>query len=129
MEIAGNFRKCVLFFKKAILKKLHFEVIERPISQNIPTDLYTKWFDYDKIKNCPSVRFRQEGDFLTINDANGRKLLSDYMINEKIPAEKRDEIPLLADGNHIMWVAGYRISNEYKVTPETKTILSAVYEN
>ncbi|MCR4647635.1 MAG: tRNA lysidine(34) synthetase TilS [Lachnospiraceae bacterium] len=112
-----------------LLEKLHYEIIENQNSQNIPKDLYTKWFDYDKIKNCPSIRFRQEGDFLTINDQNGRKLLSDYMINEKIPADRRDEIPLLADGNHIIWVVGYRISNTYKVTPETTRILVAKYEN
>lgn len=113
--------------KEKILEKLHFEVIDRPISQNIPTSLYTKWFDYDKIKNCPKVRFREEGDYLTVNDENGKKLLSDYFINEKIPAAERDLIPLLADGNHILWVVGHRISNYYKVGPDTKRILAASY--
>ncbi|MCR5847023.1 MAG: tRNA lysidine(34) synthetase TilS [Lachnospiraceae bacterium] len=111
--------------REEILKKIHFKVTDRPISENIPTSLYTKWFDYDKIKYCPIVRFREEGDYLTVNDRDSKKLLSDYMINEKIPLDKRDEIPLLADGKHILWVAGYRISNHYKVSDETKKILVA----
>ncbi|MBO4309828.1 MAG: tRNA lysidine(34) synthetase TilS [Lachnospiraceae bacterium] len=110
-----------------ILKRLSFEIKERDFSKNIPTDLYTKWFDYDKIKNCPRVRFRQDGDYITINDENQKKLLSDYMTNEKIPLSKRDEIPLLADGEHILWVVGHRISNYYKVGSDTKRILIATY--
>ena len=114
--------------KENILGSLHFEIKDRDFSQNIPTDLYTKWFDYDKIKYSLNVRFRREGDYLTVNDKNAKKLLSDYMTNEKIPSEKRDEIPLLADGDHILWVAGYRISNYYKVTDETKKIVVATYQ-
>ena len=113
--------------KKDALAKLHFEIKDRDFSQNIPTDLYTKWFDYDKIKYSLNVRFRKEGDYLTINDANAKKLLSDYMTNEKIPSDKRDEIPLLADKDHILWVVGHRISNYYKVTDETKKIVEATY--
>ena len=113
--------------KRNILGKLHFEVMDRDFSQNIPTDLYTKWFDYDKIKYSLNVRFRREGDYLTVNDKDAKKLLSDYMTNEKIPSEKRDETPLLADGDHILWVVGYRISNYYKVTDETKKIVAATY--
>ena len=111
-----------------ILGSLHFEIKDRDFSQNIPTDLYTKWFDYDKIKYSLNVRFRHEGDYLTVNNQNSKKLLSDYMTNEKIPSEKRDEIPLLADGEHILWVVGYRISNYYKVTDETKKIVVATYK-
>ena len=113
--------------KENILGRLHFEIKDRDFSQNIPTDLYTKWFDYDKIKYSLNVRFRREGDYLTVNEQNAKKLLSDYMTNEKIPSDKRDEIPLLADGDHILWVAGYRISNYYKVTDETKKIVVATY--
>ena len=114
--------------KEKILSKVSFEIIDRPKSQNIPSGLYTKWFDYDKIENCLSVRFRQEGDYLTVNDDDQKKLLSDYMINEKIPLNKRDQIPLLADGKHILWVVGHRISNRYKVSDETRRIVVATFD-
>ena len=38
----------------------------------IPQKDYTKWFDYDKIKNDIFLRNPMEGDYLTI-DANGKK--------------------------------------------------------
>lgn len=90
----------------------------------IPKNRYTKWFDYDKIKGTLSVRTRQRGDYLTLA-GGGHKSLNRYMIDEKIPKEARDKIPLLAEGHHILWVAGYRISEYYKITEETQMILQA----
>ena len=51
------------------------------------------------------------------------------MIDEKIPADKRDEIALLADGDHIMWIIGWRISNYYKIGPDTKRVLQVKIKN
>lgn len=91
--------------------------------QRIPENQYTKWFDYDRIKIGLKVRTRQTGDYLVINEQGGKKKLKDYFIDCKIPKEKRDEILLLADGSHIIWVVGYRISEHYKVNQNTKTVL------
>ena len=55
--------------------------------------------------------------------AGGSKKLKDYMIDAKIPREWRDQIPLIVDGSHVMWVVGYRISEAYKVTQKTERIL------
>ena len=49
------------------------------------------------------------------------------MINEKIPAAERDIMYLLADGSHILWVPGYRISSYYKISENTKYILAVDY--
>ena len=47
------------------------------------------------------------------------------MIDEKIPADKRDEIALLADVDHFMWIIGRRISSYYKIGPDTRRVLQA----
>ncbi len=91
--------------------------------ENIPQKTYTKWFDYDKINSCAMFRKRMEGDYLTIDDKGSRKKLKEYFIQEKIPAYKRDEIWILADDNHIMWVPGCRISSFYKVSEKTERVL------
>lgn len=91
--------------------------------QQIPEKTYTKWFDYDKIKSSLSVRHRLQGDYLVVNEKGGRKKLKDYLIDCKIPRQERDKLTLLADGSHILWVVGYRISESYKVTSQTKQIL------
>lgn len=91
--------------------------------QNIPEKTYTKWFDYDKITTVLVFRTRETGDYLTIDSALRKKSVKEYMINEKIPRMQRERIYLLADGPHILWIPGYRISQYYKVNENTKRIL------
>ncbi len=92
-------------------------------SQIIPQKTYTKWFDYDKISKYLVLRTRQSGDYLMTRGDGGRKSLKAYMIGEKIPQAERDRIPVLADGEHIVWVVGHRISGHYKTDRQTKTVL------
>lgn len=89
----------------------------------IPKNHCTKWFDYDRINNIILLRHRKSGDYLEINLSGGRKKLKDYFIDKKIPRTVRDDVWLLADGNHIIWILGDRISECYKVTEMTKNIL------
>lgn len=90
--------------------------------QKIPKNVYTKWFDYDKIGDALSVRHRRTGDFITLSDGK-KKTVKAFMIDEKIPAKQRERITLLAEGAHILWIIGYRISEYYKITDDTKNIL------
>ena len=107
-------------------KHLDFHIIENK-NQDIPKNLYTKWFDYDKIKGNLKVRSRQSGDVIGIKGINGTKKLKKYFIDCKIPLDERDKIPLLADGNNIIWIIGHRINEQYKITASTKKILEVRY--
>ena len=102
--------------------ELHMTVFSRQKDQEIPKNQYTKWFDYDKIKGTLSVRTRRAGDYLIL-PSGGRKTVTRYMIDEKIPKETRDQILLLAEGSHVLWVVGYRISEYYKMEEHTENIL------
>ena len=105
---------------------LHFQVFSSKNFEDIPQNRYTKWFDYDKIEGLLTVRSRKMGDFLTIRAANGEQIhksVKDYMVTEKIPRQDRDRIPLIAQGNHVLWLVGYRISEYYKISKNTKRIL------
>ncbi len=95
----------------------------RTKQQNIPENRYTKWFDYDKITTTLFLRTRRQGDYLTIDAALHTKSVKQYMINEKIPKIRRDSMYILADGSHVMWIPGYRISQRYKVDENTTRIL------
>ncbi len=92
-------------------------------SINIPEKTYTKWIDYDKIVKSLVLRTRRAGDYLMTRSDGGRKSLKSYLIDEKIPRAMRDKMPLVADGSHIVWVPGLRISGHYKIDGRTRTIL------
>ena len=69
------------------------------------------------------MRTRRSGDFFTVDQKGSRKKLKEYFINEKIPQKERNMLPLIADGSHIVWMIGGRISEAYKITENTKKIL------
>ncbi len=92
-------------------------------SKMFSTKSYTKCFDYDKISKGICLRTREAGDYLEINKDHGKKSLQDYLVNEKVAKEERNRMVLLADGSHILWVVGKRISEYYKVSKDTKKIL------
>lgn len=84
---------------------------------------YTKWLACDTINRNVCFRTRRSGDYLVVNASGGRKKLKDYLIDRKIPREERDKLWLLADGSHVLWVIGYRISEAAKVREETEELL------
>lgn len=55
-----------------------------------------------------TIRYRQSGDYIVLKA--GRKKLKDVFIDDKIPREERDSIPLLALGSEIIWIVGHRRS-------------------
>ena len=126
-----DFKEKVLIDKGRIFKDDTVEIVSENNGfnrENIKELVYTKWLDYDKIDKL-ILRTRAKGDYIVIDDNGRKKKLKEYFINEKIKKEDRDTMPLLADGNHIVWIPGYRISAYYKVTPETKNIIRINYKN
>ena len=89
----------------------------------IPSGRYTKWLDYDRMKHDLAFRTRRSGDFLRIDAEGNTKRLKEYLIEQKVPREERDMLPLLASGSEVYWVVGHRISETCKITEQTTRIL------
>ena len=68
---------------------------------------------------------------MSANNAKNAKLLQsvgysvykDFFVDEKVPRDERDRIPLITSGNDIIWVVGYRGDDRFMVTGSTKTVL------
>lgn len=74
------------------------------------------------------VRRRRAGDRFIPLGMDQPKKLQDFMVDEKIPREQRDRIPLVATPDQIVWVAGYRMDDRFKVTPDTRRILRLQFQ-
>lgn len=94
----------------------------------ISTKMYTKWFDYDKIKDGFSIRSRENGDYFVMDEAGHRKKLERYFIDQKIPLEQRDCTLLLAREKEVLWVIGGRMGRGGMITEGTRTILEVAYQ-
>ncbi len=108
-------------------KEAYFQIGKKQIFCRV-TDEYveksrTKLFNCDIIKNNISIRTRKQGDYITIHEDGRTQKLKSYFINEKIPQEQRDEILLVAEGSHVLWIVGYRTNPVYEVKTNTKCVL------
>lgn len=83
----------------------------------------TKWFDYDIIAEGVCIRTRQAGDYITIHPDGRTQKIKSFFINEKIPQEKRDEIMLVVDGQHVLWIDDLRANCVYQTGKHTKRVL------
>lgn len=109
---------------------LQLRRMENEKNVNLSGNLYTKWLDCDRIEELLEWRTRRTGDYLEIctTSGRGRKSIKKLFIDEKVPLQERDHIPLLAQGSHILWVAGGRISEFCKIDSNTKHILQVEYK-
>ena len=133
-EDTFSFASVSLTGKKGIIDidediSVKWEVLPYNADSEISKNKYTKCFDYDKISECLMLRTALEGDYLTIDINLKKKKLSDYYIDEKIPISERKKTLIIADGPHVWWVIGHRISEFPKITDDTKRMIRITFDN
>jgi tRNA(Ile)-lysidine synthase len=84
------------------------------------TNRDTAVFDFESLVLPLQLRKRREGDFFYPAGFGRKKKLQDFFVDEKVPREKRDSVPLIVSGEDIIWVAGYRMDERYAAKEGTK---------
>ncbi|QSZ27222.1 tRNA lysidine(34) synthetase TilS [Aceticella autotrophica] len=102
-------------------------IIDTKDIKKIDMGKFCKMFDFDKINGSINIRQRKTGDIIHPLNMKGTKKLKEFFIDEKVPKEMRDNVPILAIGNVVLWVVGYRMSDTYKIDDDTKKILVIKY--
>lgn len=108
--------------------KFHMSILEGQDFSKLPREKHTRYFDYGKMGQDLLVRNRRPGDSFRPFGMKGRKKIKDYFMDEKLPRTLRDRVPLVVDGQDIVWVVGYRTSEDYKLDKDTEKILKISYE-
>lgn len=85
--------------------------------------LFNNFADYDKIKDKLSVSTRREGDRFTLKRRNITKPLKKIMAEEGIPAQLRDRIIVIRDGNLPVFVEGIGVNAEYLPDENTSVLV------
>jgi tRNA(Ile)-lysidine synthase len=73
-----------------------------------------------------TVRARTDGDHFYPAGFGKKKKLQDFFVDEKIPRDQRDSVPIILSGNDIVWVAGFRGDERYRVTEKTEKVLRLI---
>lgn len=83
----------------------------------------TEYFDAYKLKFPLKIRKWYEGDRIQPLGMNGSKLVSDILIDEKVPRHKKEKVMVLLSNEQLVAVIGWKISERFKIDKNTNTIL------
>ena len=64
-----------------------------------------------------------EGDYFFPLGMKGRKKVSDFLVDIKLPLPEKQSVTVIESAHEIVWLPGLRIDDRFKVTPQTKTSL------
>jgi tRNA(Ile)-lysidine synthase len=84
---------------------------------------FVAFFDMDVLIFPLTVRNLRPGDRFNPFGMTGRQKVHRYLSNQKIPRESRRRYPLLLSGEKIIWVAGQRMDQRARLTPDTRRVL------
>ena len=103
--------------------KLKIETVEF-IDESLENILYV---DADKLMFPLKMRKRKEGDSFHPFGMIGKKKLSKFFKDEKIPVFQKEKIWILLFDEKIVWVMGYRPDDRFKVDDNTQRIYKITY--
>lgn len=111
--------------EEEITVPLHLQIQEftRPAKLIIPSGEAIALIDNSKLKFPLLLRRWKKGDFFYPLGMSGKKLLSDYFVDNKFSQPQKERTWLLTSADNIIWIIGHRIDNRYKITPETSRII------
>jgi len=102
----------------------HIEEISK-----LPTDPHVLTADLDKLEFPLLLRPWQAGDKIVPLGMKGHKKVSDLLTEEKVPRHKKEDIQVLVSEDRIVWVAGIRPSEEFKVTENTSSFYQVTIDS
>lgn len=106
------------------VEKICLQLVDKKEIKNIySNNVYTKFFDCDKISRKIDIRFREQADFIRICADGNKKKLKKELIDLKVPANVRNHILLLACENEILWAVGVRRCQTALIDENTKNVL------
>lgn len=79
--------------------------------------------DFEEVGRELIVRSRKDGDRFYPLGMKGTKKVQDFFIDQKIPQEERDRVPIVESAGRLIWIVGQRIDERVKVDKKTKKVL------
>jgi tRNA(Ile)-lysidine synthase len=109
--------------------KLHCEIVEKNADYKLLRDKDTGEFDLSKLSFPLILRPCKEGDRFVPLGMKGQKKLSDFFIDLKLPVTEKRRQLVLVSGEDIIWLAGLRPDDRFKVSGTTRQVLRVRIEN
>jgi tRNA(Ile)-lysidine synthase len=92
---------------------------EKAESLTLRDDPFTALIDAAAVGDTLVVDAAREGDRIRPLGMEGTRKVSDVLIDAKVPRRQRPSVPVVRNGDRVIWVAGLRLADEVRVTPHT----------
>ena len=102
--------------------RLTMEKFDRSSEFRVSASSKTVDLDFDKLIFPLMLRHWQEGEYFQPLGMTGLKKLSDFFIDEKYSIPEKENAWILTSGNQVVWIAGKRIDDRFKISNRTKKI-------
>jgi tRNA(Ile)-lysidine synthase len=80
--------------------------------------------DFEKLSFPLVWRKWRSGDFFYPLGMTQRKKISDFLIDRKVSMAEKDAVTVLESAGEIVWLAGYRIDNRFRLTDSTNHVIT-----
>ncbi len=108
--------------------EISMELLDRDDIADLRQPPHIALVDADKITFPLVVRLWEEGDSFIPLGMAGRKKVSDYLIDAKVPLPDKERQLVVVSGPDIVWLADHRIDDRFKVREDTLRVLRIVKE-
>ena len=110
-----------------LLTEYNFSLLKRPFS--IDRSSENLMLDLDKLAFPLTLRTWKQGDKIKPLGMTNQKLVSDLLIDSKIPVPLKSQVKILISSHKIAAVVGVRVSEDFKVEESTSQAIHAVKVN
>jgi len=101
-----------------------FKFAEKETVHDLDSGPDTIYIDAAKLVFPLILRRWKTGDyFYPLGMGMKKKKLSRFLIDQKVPVHEKEQIWVLESGRRIVWIAGKRIDERFKVLPSTTKLL------
>ena len=83
----------------------------------------TAYLDFDLLTFPLTIRKWTKGDYFIPFGMTNKKKISDFLIDNKVSQSEKGQTWVMLNKNEIIWLIGYRISDLYKISNQTKNCL------
>jgi tRNA(Ile)-lysidine synthase len=101
---------------------IQIETIDKKEQTNLSSPDFL-FFDYAKIKGSIYARIRETGDAFRPIGMSGKKLISDFLKDRKVPHAQRESLFVICDDSGIIGLIGFCPDDRKKVTANTKLVV------
>ena len=100
---------------------LSFSVLNRSDVMNF-SDASMAFIDLSKLSFPLTLRKWKQGDVFVPLGMQGRKKVSDFMVDQKLSILEKENTWVLCSNDDIVWVVGHRLDDRYKLVAQTEKV-------